>query len=140
MLFRSGVIEGYLNYVDGSDPDFTHVGVKALDKYTLEITLEKPFAVFPTMLTYDGIAAPLCRSYYESQGGKFGAEFDSASSSYTYGSSPNNIVYCGPLLITSWTAKNSIVLKPNPTYWNPDGVNLTSMTFYYSDGSDPLQA
>lgn len=135
-----GVIEGYLNYVDGSDPDFSHVGVQALDKYTLQITLEKPFAVFPTMLTYDGIAAPLCRSYYESQGGKFGAEFDSASSSYTYGSSPNNIAYCGPLLITSWTAKNSIVLKPNPTYWNPDGVNLTSMTFYYSDGSDPLQA
>lgn len=46
-----GVIAGYLNYVDGSDPDFTHVGVKALDKYTLEYTLEKPFSVFLTMLT-----------------------------------------------------------------------------------------
>lgn len=135
-----GVIAGYLNYVDGSDPDFTHVGVKALDKYTLEYTLEKPFSVFLTMLTYDGIAAPLCRSYYESQGGKFGAEFDPASSSYTYGSSPNNIACCGPFLITSWTEKNSMVFKPNPAYWDPDSIKINSATLYFISGSDPLQS
>ena len=134
-----GVIAGYLAYVDGSDPDFSHVGVKAVDQYTLEYTLEKPFAVFDTMLTYDGVAAPLCRNYYESQGGKFGADFDSTASGYTYGSSPNNIACCGPFLITSWTEKNSIVMKPNPTYWNADNVNITSLTFYYISGDDPLQ-
>lgn len=134
------VLVGMDDYITGVEPDFSKVGVKAVDQYTLEYTLIEPFSVFTSVMGYAGLFAPMSRSYYESQGGKFGADFDSAAESYVYGSTPNNIAYCGPYLITSWTEKNSIVFNSNPTYWNPDNVNAKSRTVYYISGDDPLQS
>ena len=65
-------------YVAGTVTDFAQVGVKALDDYTVEYTLTEPTSYFPTMLGY-GVFAPLSRSYYESKGGKFGAEYDNTA-------------------------------------------------------------
>ena len=53
-----------------------------------------------TMLGYS-IFFPMSRSYYESQGGKFGQDFDPTASDYTYGTSPDHIAYCGVSLATS---------------------------------------
>ena len=57
-----------------------------------------------------------------------------------YGTSPNNIAYCGPYLITSYTAQQSIVFEANPTYWNLDKMNITKVTWPYYDGKDPLKS
>lgn len=135
----TGVIAGAEEYVTGENPDFTQVGVKAIDKYTLEYTLVEPFSVFPSMMGFCGVFGPLCRSYYESQGGKFGVEFDNAADTYTYGRTPNNIAYCGPYLITNWTEKNIIVFQANPTYWNAENVANKTINVYYVGGDDPLQ-
>lgn len=135
----TGVIVGAEEYVVGEDPDFSHVGVKAVDKYTLEYTLVEPFPVFPTMMGYCGVFGPLCRNYYESKGGKFGTEFDDAAESYAYGKTPNDIAYCGPYLITNWTEKNIIVFQANPTYWNADTVVNKNINVYFISGDDPLQ-
>ena len=65
---------GILNadaYMAGEIADFSEVGVKALDDYTVQYTLEEPCTFFDTMLGYS-VFAPLCRSYYTSLGGKFG--------------------------------------------------------------------
>lgn len=88
------------------------------------------------MLTYCGFFAPLCRSYYTAQGGTFGPDHDNGD----YGTSPNNIAYCGPYLITSYTAQQSIVFEANPTYWNLDKMNITKVTWPYYDGKDPLKS
>ncbi len=122
-------------YIAGTVTDFAEVGVKAIDKYTVEYTLTQPTSYFPTMLGY-GVFAPMSRSYYESKGGKFGAEFDNTAETYLYGKGPDSIAYCGPYVITSFTSKNSIVLEANTSYWNKDNNNLKSFTYMYTDGTD----
>jgi ABC-type oligopeptide transport system substrate-binding subunit len=92
-----------------------------------------------TMLGY-GVFAPMSRSYYESQGGKFGAEFDSAAADYNYGKTPDNIAYCGPFLVTNLTEKSTIVYQANPSYWNPDAMNIHTQTWVFNDGSDATKA
>ena len=132
---------GYANivnadeYMNGELTDFSQVGIKAVDDYTVEYTLSEPTSYFPTMLGY-GVFAPLSRSFYESKGGKFGADFDSAAESYLYGKGPDSIAYCGPYIITSFTSNNSIVLQSNTHYWNVGGNNLKSFTYMYTDGTD----
>ena len=122
-------------YIAGEVTDFSQVGVKALDDYTVEYTLTQPTSYFTTMLGY-GVFAPMSRSYYESKGGKFGAEYDETAESYLYGKGPDSIAYCGPYVITSFTSNNSIVLEANQSYWNKDGNNLKSFTYMYTDGTD----
>ena len=122
-------------YVSGDVTDFAEVGVKAIDEYTLEYTLEKPTNYFPTMLSY-GVFAPLCRSYYESMGGKFGDEFDASAADYKYGKGPDSIAYNGPFRVTNYTANNIIACETNESYWNVADNNLTKMIYMYTDGSD----
>ena len=133
-----GVIKNATEYMKGL-VDFSEVGVKAIDEYTLQYTLEKDTSYFMTMLGY-GVFAPLCRSYYTSQGGKFGADFKADAKDYTYGSTPNNIVYCGPYLVTSMAEKNSIVFSANESYWNKDNINIKTITWLYNDGEEALKA
>lgn len=59
---------------------------------------------------------------------------------YTYGTSFENIAYCGPYLVTSATEKNSVVFDLNPTYWNKDNVNLKKIVWRFIDGQDPTEA
>jgi len=122
-------------YVSGEVTDFAEVGVKALDDYTVEYTLTQPTSYFPTMLGY-GVFAPMSRSYYESKGGKFGADYDETAETYLYGKGPDSIAYCGPYVITSFTSNNSIVCEANESYWNKDNINLKSFTYMYTDGTD----
>ncbi len=117
---------------------FEEVGVKAIDDYTLEYTLEAAFPPFPTMLGYS-IFAPLNRDFYRSQGGTFSAEGEEYTAG-DYGKTPANIAYCGPYLITSYTAQNSVRYAANPTYWNAGAVNTPNLVYSYNDGSDPLRS
>ena len=130
-----GVIKNASQYISGKITDFDEVGVKAVDDYTVEYTLEKPCSYFETMLGYT-IFMPMSRSYYQSQGGKFGAEYDSSAADYQYGKDSNSIAYCGPYLVTNATAKNTIVFKLSDSYWNKDNVNIKTLTWLYNDQSD----
>lgn len=130
-----GVIKNASQYISGEITDFDEVGVKAVDDYTVEYTLEKPCNYFETMLGYT-IFMPMSRSYYQSQGGKFGAEYDSSAADYQYGKDSNSIAYCGPYLVTNATAKNTIVFKLSDSYWNKDNVNIKTLTWLYNDQSD----
>jgi len=131
----SGVIKGAKEYIDKEDMDFSKVGVSAPDDYTVVYTLEQPTPYLMTMLGYS-IFAPMSRSYYESQGGKFGTDYDSTAADYNYGKSPDTIAYCGPYLVTSDTPQNSRIFKANPTYWNADNINIKTMNWVFEDGSD----
>lgn len=132
-------IKNYDAYINGEITDFSQVGVEAVDDHTLVYKLENKFPAFLTMMGY-GCFAPLNRSFYESQGGKFGADFDASASTYNYGKTPANIAYCGPFLVTNFTAQNVTSYKANPEYWNADAMNIQNMNIYYNDGSDVLRA
>lgn len=132
-----GTVKNLQQYGTGEISDFSQVGVKALDDYTLEYTMETNAPWFLTLTGYSALA-PLSRDYYTSQGGKFGAEFDSADSGYLYGTDPEHIAYCGPYLISNYTYQNTISYAANPAYWDAENVHNKTITRRYTDGTDPL--
>ncbi len=134
-----GIIVNATEYITGEVTDFAEVGVKAIDDYTLQYTLCQPTSYFMTMLGY-GVFAPMSREYYESKGGKFGADFDNTAASYTYGKTPDDIAYCGPYTVSNATAENTIVFTANPSYWNAENITIKTLTWLFNDGEDALKA
>lgn len=134
-----GVIVGANEYINGEITDFAEVGVKAVDDYTLQYTLEAPCTYFLTMLGYS-VFAPMNRDYYVSQGGQFGADYDASAEGYTYGTTKDNILYCGPFTVTNFTATNTITFAANESYWNADKMNIKTYTMLYNDGSEASKA
>lgn len=134
-----GLIVNASEYINGTITDFSQVGVKAVDDHTVEYTLVAPTSYFVTMLGYNCFA-PMSRTYYESMGGKFGADFDASAESYRYGKDPNSIAYCGPYLVTNATANSTIVFSANDSYWNKDNINLKTITWLFNDGTDATKA
>ena len=130
-----GIIVNATEYLKGDVTDFSQVGVKAVDEYTLQYTLVEPTSFFMTMLGY-GVFAPMSRTYYESMGGKFGSAYDPAAETYKYGKGYDSIAYCGPYVITSYTEKNSIVFSANEAYWDADNINIKTLTWKFNDGQD----
>ena len=130
-----GIVVNASEYISGEVTDFAEVGVKAVDDYTLVYTLTYDCPFFLTMLNYS-VFAPLNREFYESKGGKFGAEYDASATDYVYGATPDDIAYCGPYLCTNYTAKSTIAYVENPTYWDRENNTIKSFTILYNDGSD----
>lgn len=131
-------IKNYDAYINGEITDFSEVGVKAIDDYTLEYTLEQKFPPFLSMMGY-GCFAPLNYEFYKSQGGTFGAEGDEYTSG-NYGTTPDTIAYCGAYLVKNFTPNNVTSYVANPTYWNADKVNIHEINIYYNDSSDTLRS
>lgn len=130
-------IKNYDAYING-ECEFTDVGVKALDDYTLEYTLENPFPGFISMMGYSCFL-PLNYDFYKAQGGTFGAEGDEYTNG-NYGTGPDTIAYCGAFLVTNHTQKNVTSYTVNPSYWNIDAVQCTAINFYFNEGTDPLRS
>ena len=133
-----GLIKNAQEYYAGEVTDFNEVGVKAVDKYTVQYTLCAPTTYFTTMHGY-GLFCPMNRAFYESKGGKFGADFDKTAATYVYGKTPEDIAYCGPYLVTNATSQNTIKFEANPTYWNKANINIKTITWLYNDGEDVLK-
>ena len=137
-----GVVKGANEYLT-EGASFDKVGYKAVDDYTLEITLEAPTSYFMTMLTYSCFL-PICDSFYQSRGGVYGmdeyAERSADTNAYTYGinTDVSSQVYCGPFLIRTFTPGAEIVLVQNENYYNKDSVNLKTLRWVHDSGEDPV--
>lgn len=117
-----GVIKNASEYKNG-EVEFSEVGVKAVDKYTLQYTLEEPCTYFISMFIYNPLA-PLCKSYVDAQG-------------ENYGKTPDYIAYCGPYLVTNYTKDNKIVFSANEAYWNAGNINVKTITWLsYAENKD----
>ncbi len=129
-----GIIKNASEYLAGEVTDFSQVGIKAVNDYTLEYTLEKPTSYFITMFGYNPFA-PMNEAYFLSQGGEGTEENPS-----TYGTDPSHILYCGPYIITEFTSKSKIEYTLNENYYNKEFVNLKKITWNFNDGSDVTKA
>lgn len=129
-----GLIVGAHEYLESADKDFSTVGVKADDdEMTVTYTLTESTPYFLTMLGYN-IFAPLSKEFYESQGGKFGSEYNPTADGYNYGKAFDRIAFCGPYRISEHTASNTINYTANDSWWNKDaahsrGVSTIRMSF-----------
>lgn len=133
-----GLVVNAHEYLEGEITDFSQVGVKAEGNKVI-YTLENPCDYFTTMLGYS-IFAPMSRSYYLSQGGQFGADFDNKAESYHYAEDYSHIAYCGPYLLKQYTKENTFVFEANDAYWNKDHINIKTITWLFNDGQDSTKA
>ncbi|MGT2959449.1 peptide ABC transporter ATP-binding protein [Streptococcus bovimastitidis] len=117
-------VKGLSDYIEGKTKDFSTVGVKAIDKNTVQYTLNQPESYWNSKLTY-GILSPVNAEFLKSQGKDFGKSSDASS-----------ILYNGPFLISSLTSKSSIEFVKNENYWDKKDVHLDAVQLTYYDGQD----
>ncbi|MBR2829755.1 MAG: peptide ABC transporter substrate-binding protein [Solobacterium sp.] len=133
-----GVIKYYTEYEnsDFSDEEFEKVGIKALDDYTVEYTLEGPTPYFDSMTTY-AVLYPVNRTFLEAQGEgcKLGSPDESACSFGT--TAADSILYNGGFILESYDQDSQITMVKNENYWDAEHVYLKSVKRIYDDGSDP---
>ncbi len=136
-----GVVKGGTDYY-ANGGSWDEVGYKAVDDYTLQVTLEKPVSYFMTMLTYSCFL-PMCESFYKAHGGVFGVDEYAAASAdtntYTFGNAADvsSQVYCGPFLIQKLQKESEIYLVANKNYHRKDTVVLNSIKWVYDNGENP---
>ncbi|MBI3850901.1 MAG: peptide ABC transporter substrate-binding protein [Verrucomicrobia bacterium] len=105
----------------GKITDFSQVGFKALDDFTLEVRLKNPTPYFLSLLNhYSWFPVPI--SVIERCG-----PIDQRGNRWTR---PENFVGNGPFRLTKWKVNDVLVVKKNATYWDADKVRLREIRFY----------
>ena len=117
-------VKGLNDYLSGANKDFSNVGIKAVDDYTLQYTLSQPEPYWNSKLTYS-VTWPVNGDFLKSKGKDFGKSTD-----------PTSILYNGPYLLKALTTKSSIEFTKNENYWDRDHVYFDNIKLTYDDGSD----
>ena len=117
-------IKGLDAYVKGEIKDFAEVGIKAIDDYTIQYTLNKPESFWNSKTTM-GVLAPVNEEFVNSKGEDFGKATD-----------PSSILYNGPYLLKSLVTKSSVEFEKNPNYWDKENVHIDKVKLAFWDGQD----
>ena len=116
-------IKGLDAYMTGETNDFSTVGVKALDDYTVEYTLNKPESFWNSKVTTSTML-PVNEEFLKASGKDYGAV------------TPAGILYNGPYFLKTLTSKSLIEYEKNPNYWDKENVKIEKIKLTYYDGSD----
>ncbi|WP_155288054.1 peptide ABC transporter substrate-binding protein [Lacticaseibacillus zhaodongensis] len=96
------------------DPDT--LGIKALDKRTVQIKLDQPIGYFKVLMAY-----PLFGPQSQQVADKYGKK---------YGTNAKYSVYSGPFKISKWNGTgNSWTFTKNPYYWDKSKVKLDKINY-----------
>ncbi len=90
------------------------LGVEAVDKHTLKVTLEKPVPYFASMTVHTSLK-PVNKKVVEALGDKW--------------TSPGNYVGNGAYSLDKWVVNERIVLARNETYWDNADTVLNQVTY-----------
>lgn len=118
------VIKNAREYFDGTITDFSEVGVKALDAYTLQYTLKDTCPYFLSMLTYVAFM-PTNRAF-------------AAECAEYYGTSNDTILYNGAYYCTSWEPQSELVMERNDNYWDRENVSIKTVSGKYNAEAEAL--
>lgn len=112
LLFDFVGAEDYYNAMstDARNGDWSTVGIKAVDTYTLEYTLTKPCPFFLSRLTYNW-GFPTNANFLEEKGDTFGTD-------------NTTILYNGAFLVSQWEANSYHVWEANPLYWDKEDIHV----------------
>ena len=108
--------------------DFETVGVKALDDYTLEYTLNAPCPYFESMLTYVCFM-PVYEPFLLEKGDQFGVA-----------NGPDNVLYCGAYLLSEFKPQEKRVLVKNNANWDADKVYIETIEYIYNKEASTISA
>ena len=104
--------------------DFSEVGVKAVDKYTLEYTLEAPKPYFLSVLSYGGYF-PVYGPFLEECGENFGTDKDT-------------LLYNGAYILSDFEPQVRRVLTKNDSYWDKDNVFIETIDQSYNSEANSI--
>ena len=96
--------------------NFETVGIKAIDKFTLQFTLEKPSPYFLSALTYYAFL-PTNEKFIKEIG------FNN------FGTSKKTLLYNGAYLLNSYSHSSRIEYVKNQNYWDKDNVFIDKLIF-----------
>jgi oligopeptide transport system substrate-binding protein len=111
----------------GKITDFSQVGFRTLDDWTLEITLASPTPYFLSLLSHYSwfpVHLPTIR--------KYGPAFERGSR----WTRPGRFVGNGPFALEEWRLNDRIRVKKSPTYWDAKTVGLNAIVFHTIDSND----
>jgi len=114
-------IENAEAYNSGQMADFSQVGVKVLDDYTLQVKLAAPTPYFLQLLDHYSMF-PVHRATIE----KFGSPYDRL----TQWAQEGNIVTNGAFVLTEWQINSHLRVEKSPLYWDADEIKLNAIVFY----------
>lgn len=105
-------------FYEGEMTDFSKVGIKAIDKHTLEYTLEAPTPYFLSMLNYVCFF-PVNGEFLADKGEKFGTTRE-------------DFLYNGSYILDKFEPQNERVLVKNDTYWDEEKVLIDRIRYKYN--------
>jgi oligopeptide transport system substrate-binding protein len=98
----------------GESKDLDSIGVRAIDDYTVEFTLEQPAGYFPGIASM-WVNRPVPRKAIEQWGEKW--------------TEPGNIWTNGPYMLESWEHEKSMVMVKNPYYFDAKNVSIEKINW-----------
>lgn len=108
-------------YFEGQ-ADRNELGVKALDDYTLVITLNSPDSAFIESLT-TAAAMPCHESFFQGTGGQYGLE-------------EKTILTNGAFTLSKWTHREKLIIKKNTHSYRANSVQTASVVFTIGSTAD----
>ncbi len=121
------VLEGAQAFNQGKLDDFTKVGVRALDTYTLELRLRQPTPFLLKALQHYAwypVHIPTIE------------KFDALGRRGTAWTRLENFVGNGPFTLKEWRPGQKIVVERAAGYWDRDQVKLDQIHFYPISSTD----
>lgn len=120
-------VRGAKAYAAAAAPDFSTVGIRAVDDRTLRIELAHPTPYFLFLLG-NWSWYPVHRASVEKHG-----RFDQPFADW---SKPGRLVGNGPFTLADWKPGQVIVAKKNPHYWDAARVRLNEIHFHPIENAD----
>ncbi len=106
-------VAGAEDYHTGKSRDPSTVQVTSIDPMTLHVHLARPCPYFLDLCAFPTLnPVPL-------------AKVAAFKEQWTQ---PANFAGNGPYVLTAWTPRSSIVMEPNPRYWDRSHITLTRIT------------
>lgn len=103
--------------VKAGEMDLAELGVRAVDEYTLEVQLELPCEFLLGLLAFPSFF-PLNQAFYEAH-------------ESTYAQSPEDMLYCGPYVMSDWEQGSEYTFVKNEDYFNTDEEAVDTVTFKF---------
>jgi oligopeptide transport system substrate-binding protein len=97
----------------GKIKDFSQVGIKIIDDYTLQLTLDKPVPFFAQILT-SPCTFPVNEKFYNKVKDRYALD-------------KNSLLYNGPYIIKEWIPNGKYLMTKNPYYWNKSNIHVKNV-------------
>ncbi len=108
-------------FATGAIEDFSQVGVRVIDEYTLEVELNEPTPYILQLFDHYS-TFPVHRATIEA--------FGTASDRLSQWARVGNIVTSGAFELVEWGLNSHIRVEKRASYWDADKIQLNAIVFY----------